>query len=740
MAESPGTPTEQLAGSVERVTFHSEETGFCVLRVKVRGHRDLETVVGTAPSITPGEYVECEGWWVTDRTHGLQFKTVHLRVVPPTTLEGIEKYLGSGMVKGIGPHFAKKLVHAFGEQVFEVIEQTPERMTELDGIGPKRKKRVVDAWAEQKVIRSIMVFLHSHGVGTARAVRIYKTYGDDAIAKVRENPYRLALDIHGIGFKTADALAQRLGIPKDAVIRAQAGVRHVLQEFADDGHCAVIQNELVDTATTMLEIPVSIVEHAIELELQEENLIAESIDGKPCLFLTPLYRAEVSVASSLMRLLDGEVPWGQIDPAVAIPWVEKKTGRVLSPSQRDAVAQVLTGKVNVITGGPGVGKTTIVMSILKALQAKRMRVLLCAPTGRAAKRLTESTGVEAKTIHRLLAFDPKSYGFTHGQTNPLAADLVVVDEVSMVDVVLMHQLLRGVPDQAAILMVGDVDQLPSVGPGSVLSDIITSGRIPTVTLTEIFRQAATSQIIVNAHRINQGKMPVEPDAAEDGEEIIRDFYVIPAETPEDIQDKLLRVVTERIPQRFGLHPIRDIQVLTPMNRGSLGARALNVALQQALNPDATPQITRFGWTYAPGDKVIQTVNNYDKDVFNGDIGHVTQVDTEDGVITLNFDGREVAYELGDLDEVSLAYTTTVHKSQGSEYPAIVIPMATQHYPMLERNLLYTGVTRGKQLVVVIGQPKALAIAVRTIKSMRRLTNLAERLRQGDRVAGKPESL
>jgi exodeoxyribonuclease V alpha subunit len=644
------------------------------------------------------------------------------------------------MVKGIGPHFAKKLVHAFGEQVFEVIEQTPERMTELDGIGPKRKKRVVDAWAEQKVIRSIMVFLHSHGVGTARAVRIYKTYGDDAIAKVRENPYRLALDIHGIGFKTADALAQRLGIPKDAVIRAQAGVRHVLQEFADDGHCAVIQNELVDTATTMLEIPVSIVEHAIELELQEENLIAESIDGKPCLFLTPLYRAEVSVASSLMRLLDGEVPWGQIDPAVAIPWVEKKTGRVLSPSQRDAVAQVLTGKVNVITGGPGVGKTTIVMSILKALQAKRMRVLLCAPTGRAAKRLTESTGVEAKTIHRLLAFDPKSYGFTHGQTNPLAADLVVVDEVSMVDVVLMHQLLRAVPDQAAILMVGDVDQLPSVGPGSVLSDIITSGRIPTVTLTEIFRQAATSQIIVNAHRINQGKMPVEPDAAEDGEEIIRDFYVIPAETPEDIQDKLLRVVTERIPQRFGLHPIRDIQVLTPMNRGSLGARALNVALQQALNPDATPQITRFGWTYAPGDKVIQTVNNYDKDVFNGDIGHVTQVDTEDGVITLNFDGREVAYELGDLDEVSLAYTTTVHKSQGSEYPAIVIPMATQHYPMLERNLLYTGVTRGKQLVVVIGQPKALAIAVRTIKSMRRLTNLAERLRQGDRVAGKPESL
>jgi exodeoxyribonuclease V alpha subunit len=730
------TPTERLAGSVERVTFHSDETGFCVLRVKVRGHRDLETVVGTAPAITPGEYVECEGWWVTDRTYGLQFKTVQLRVVPPTTLEGIEKYLGSGMVKGIGPHFATKLVRAFGEQVFDVIEQTPERLTELDGIGPKRKQRVVDAWAAQKVIREIMVFLHSHGIGTARAVRIYKTYGDDAIPKVRENPYRLALDIHGIGFKTADALAQRLGIPRDAVIRAQAGVRHVLQEFADEGHCAVVQSELVDTATTMLEIPVAIIEQAIDLELQAENLMAESIDGKPCVFLTPLYRAEVSVASSLLRLLDGAPPWGHIDPAVVIPWVEQKTHRTLSPSQREAVAQVLTGKVTVITGGPGVGKTTIVMSILKALQAKRMRVLLCAPTGRAAKRLTESTGVDAKTIHRLLAFDPKSYGFTYGQTNPLAADLVVVDEVSMVDVVLMHQLLRAIPDHAAVLMVGDVDQLPSVGPGAVLSDIITSGRIPTVTLTEIFRQAATSQIIVNAHRINRGKMPVEPEASTDAEAQVRDFYVIPATTPEDIQAKLLRVVTERIPQRFGLHPIRDIQVLTPMNRGSLGARALNVALQQALNPEATPQVTRFGWTYAPGDKVIQTVNDYDKDVFNGDIGQVTRVDPDEGVVTVLFDGREVVYEFGELDEVALAYTATVHKSQGSEYPAVVIPLATQHYPMLERNLLYTGVTRGKQLVVLIGQPKAVAIAVRTVRSMRRLTNLAARLRQGERRAEK----
>jgi len=716
------TPTEHLAGTVERVTFHSEDTGFCVLRVKVRGHRDLVTVVGTAPTITPGEFIESAGWWVTDRTHGLQFKTTQLRVVPPTTIEGIERYLGSGMVKGIGPHFARKLVQAFGAEVFDVIAQTPARLQELDGIGPKRTARVVAAWTEQQVIREIMVFLHGHGVGTARAVRIYKTYGAEAIARVQENPYRLALDIYGIGFKTADTLAQRLGIPRDAVIRAQAGVRHVLQTFADDGHCAVVQAELVEATTTLLEIPLSTITHAIALELQDERLVADTIDGQPCLLLAPLARAEAGVASQLLHLLDGAPPWGQIDPAKAIPWVEQQTGRTLAASQRAAVAQVLTGKVTVITGGPGVGKTTIVTSILQALRAKRMRVLLCAPTGRAAKRLSEATGLEAKTIHRLLEFDPKGLGFLHGATNPLAADLVVIDEVSMVDVVLMAQLLRAIPDQAAVLMVGDVDQLPSVGPGAVLADIIASGRIPTVTLTEIFRQAATSQIIVNAHRINQGQMPVTPEAGDS------DFYVIPAETPEDIQAKLLRVVTERIPQRFGLHPIRDVQVLTPMNRGSLGARALNVALQAALNPDATPRVTRFGWTYAPGDKVLQTLNNYDKDVYNGDIGQVVQVDLEEGVVVVGFDGREVTYDVAELDEVALAYATTVHKSQGSEYPAVVIPLATQHYPMLARNLLYTGVTRGKQLVVLIGQPKACALAVRNVRAMRRLTTLAARLR------------
>jgi len=717
-----GAPPEHLQGAVERVTFHSLESGFCVLRVKVRGQRELVTVIGTAATITPGEYVECTGTWTNNRLHGLQFKTQHLRVVPPTTLEGIEKYLGSGMVKGIGPHFARKLVRAFGDQVFAIIEQEPDRLLELEGIGAKRKEYVTQAWSEQKVVREIMVFLQSHGVGTARAVRIYKTYGERAVELVQENPYRLALDVHGIGFKSADAIARRLGIPGDAPMRAQAGVRHVLQEVAGDGHCAAYREELVASAVQLLEIPAPVIEQAVEDELAEENLAAELIQKKPALFLTPLYRSERGIAEHIARLA-GEPRWGPIDAARALPWVEKTTGLRLSESQREAVTRAVNRKVTVITGGPGVGKTTVVNSILRILRAKGVQVLLCAPTGRAAKRLSESTGFEAKTIHRLLEFDPRMMGFKRSQSAPLDGELIVVDEVSMVDAVLMNQLLRAVPDHCAVLLVGDVDQLPSVGPGAVLADMIGSGALPVVRLTEIFRQAASSKIIVNAHRINQGQMPEGSGTAES------DFYFIPSDTPEDIHGKLLQVVTERIPERFGLDPIDDIQVLTPMNRGGLGARSLNVELQQRLNAGAEPRITRFGWTYAPGDKVIQTVNNYDKEVFNGDIGRITRIDEEAGLICIDHDGRQVEYETGELDEVSLAYATTVHKSQGSEYPAVVIPLAMQHYMLLERNLLYTAVTRGKKLVVVIGQTKALAMAVRRLGSVRRLTNLRHRLQQ-----------
>jgi exodeoxyribonuclease V alpha subunit len=584
---------------------------------------------------------------------------------------------------------------------------------------------VTSAWAEQKVVREIMVFLQSHGVGTARAVRIYKTYGDQAVERVQENPYRLALDIHGIGFKTADAIAERLGIPHDALIRAQAGVRHVLQEIAGDGHCAAYQDGLLEAAVKLLEIPEPIIGQAIEEELAQENLIAEPIEEKPALFLAALHRAERGVAEHIARL-GGEPCWGPIDTDRAIPWVEDKTGLNLSESQRKAVARAVNGKVTVITGGPGVGKTTVVNSILRIIRAKGVKVLLCAPTGRAAKRLSESTSSEAKTIHRLLEFDPRTMGFKHNQDAPLDGELVVVDEVSMVDTALMNQLLRAVPDHCGLLLVGDVDQLPSVGPGAVLADMIGSSSVPTVRLTEIFRQAASSKIIVNAHRINRGQMPERSEKAES------DFYFIGSDTPEDIHDKLLQVVTERIPKRFGLHPIDDIQVLTPMNRGGLGARSLNVELQQRLNPSAEPRITRFGWTYAPGDKVIQTVNNYDKDVFNGDIGRVVKIDEEEGLVFIDYDGRRVEYETGELDEISLAYATTVHKSQGSEYPAVVIPLGMQHYMLLERNLLYTAVTRGKRLVVVIGQTKALAMAVKRLGSVKRLTNLQARLRQASK--------
>ncbi len=724
LAESPNEDAhEQLQGSVERITFHSEETGFCVLRVRVRGQRDLATVIGSAASIAPGEHIEARGHWVNDRQYGLQFKSRQLRVVPPSTLEGIEKYLASGMIPGIGPHFARKLVRAFGAGVFDVIEREPDRLLELEGIGPKRKEQVSQAWSEQKIVREIMVFLQSHGVGMARAARIYKTYGDKAVERVRTNPYRLALDIPNIGFKTADVLAKRLGIAGDSAIRAQAGVRHVLQSMATSGHCAAYRGKLVESAVELLEIPRRVIEEAIETELGEENVVEEPIDGEPALFLMPLYRAELGIAQHVVRLCRGRPAWGEIDVGKAIPWVEQRTGLELSPTQRSAVARAIGGKVTVITGGPGVGKTTVVNSILRIVRAKGAHVVLCAPTGRAAKRLSESTSTDAKTIHRLLEFDPRLLGFKRDQHFPLDGDFFVVDEMSMVDTVLMNQLLRAVPDGASLLLVGDADQLPSVGPGAVLADLIGSEALATVRLTEIFRQAAHSQIVVNAHRINEGQLPATDDKSES------DFYFVVADTPESIYDKLIQVVTARIPHRFGFDPVADIQVLTPMNRGGLGARSLNVELQKKLNPDAGPQVSRFGRVYAPGDKIIQTVNNYDKDVFNGDIGRVARIDLEEQKLHADFDGRRVEYFFSELDELSLAYATTVHKSQGSEYAAVVVPIATQHYPLLERNLLYTAVTRGKSLVVVIGQRRALGLAVNRVGSVNRLTNLKHRLQQ-----------
>ncbi|GBQ44946.1 SF1B family DNA helicase RecD2 [Komagataeibacter europaeus] len=713
------SPTEALAGLVERVTFHNAENGFCVLRVKVRGQRDLVTVVGHAAMISAGEFVQMSGRWFNDHTHGLQFKAEFLKASPPTTVEGIERYLGSGMIRGIGPVYAKKLVKAFGEAVFDLIEQEPGRLREVTGIGPKRAERIVAGWADQKVIREIMLFLHSNGVGTSRAVRIFKTYGQDAVQLISENPYRLAKDIRGIGFKTADQIARKMGIAPDAMIRVRAGISYALGEAMDEGHCGLPVGELLTSTAELLEVATPLIEMALALELEAGDVVADSVGDTGCIFLAGLYRAEQSIAERLRACAIGRPLWPDIDAEKAMTWVEGKTGLALAPSQQEAVRLALHSKVLVITGGPGVGKTTLVNAILKIVTAKGTDVQLCAPTGRAAKRLSESTGLEGKTIHRLLETDPANGSFKRDDTNPLTCDLLVVDEASMMDVLLMRSLLRALPDNAALLIVGDVDQLPSVGPGQVLADIIDSGAVPVVRLTEVFRQAAQSRIITNAHRINEGRMPEL--SAEKGS----DFYFVEAAEPEVGLRKLLAVVRDRIPARFGLDPVRDVQVLCPMNRGGLGARSLNIELQQALNPPDEVKVERFGWTYGPGDKVMQIANDYDRDVFNGDLGVIGRINVEEGELTVSFDGRDVVYGFGELDELVLAYATTIHKSQGSEYPAVVIPLVTQHYAMLARNLLYTGVTRGRKLVVLVGQKKALAIAVRNQGGRRRWSKLRE---------------
>jgi len=678
------------------------------------------TVVGHAASISAGEWITATGEWINDRQHGPQFKAGYLRTAPPTSLDGIEKYLASGLIRGIGPIYAKKLVKTFGDKVFDVIEMDPSRLREVEGIGPTRAERIKAAWADQKIVREIMVFLHSHGVGTARAVRIFKMYGSDAVQVMSENPYRLARDIHGIGFKTADAIALRLGIEKTAMMRVRAGLSYALTEAMSEGHCGLPVDQLQTLAASLLEVPKDLVETACTLELSDRTLVRDTVGDVDCLFLSGLYRAEQIIAERLTVLLMSLTPWPSIDPAKAIPWIESRTGLMLAASQKAAVTLALQSKVLIITGGPGVGKTTLVNSILQILQAKGVQLLLAAPTGRAAKRMSEATGLEAKTIHRLLEVDPKTGGFKRTTDKPLACDLLVIDETSMVDVPLMQALLKAVPDEAALLIVGDIDQLPSVGPGQVLADLIESNTVPVVRLTEVFRQAAQSRIIATAHRINHGALPDLSRPEGDS-----DFYFVAAEDPEAALARTIELVKTRIPEKFGLDPIRDIQVLCPMNRGGCGARSLNIELQNALNSESQPKVAKFGWTYAPGDKVMQIENDYDKDTYNGDIGYVEAVDPDEGELIVRFDGRAVTYGFGELDILVPAYAVTIHKSQGSEYPAVVIPVVTKHYAMLQRNLLYTGITRGKRLVVLVGQKKAVAIAVKNISGRRRWSKLKD---------------
>ena len=725
---SGGPERETLVGSVERVTFHNADTGFAVLRVKARGRRDLVPFVGHAATIAAGETIHAVGTWTTDRTHGLQFRADTLKTTAPTSAEGIARYLGSGMVRGIGPKLSARIVALFGLDTFEMIEADPNRLREVAGIGSLRAERIAAGWAEQKAVRDIMVFLHGHGVSTARAVRIFKTYGFEAIAVMTDDPYRLARDIRGIGFRSADAIAMRLGLTKEHPKRLRAGVSYALQTATDEGHCALPVEDLVKLASTLLEVPDAPVRAAMEAELAGGDVVQDTIGDTLCLFLRGLYGAERDIAGRLCALARGSPPWPAVDLARAIPWVEAKTGKVLAASQRAAVELVLGSKVAVVTGGPGVGKTTLLDTILRILAAKGVKLLLAAPTGRAAKRMAEQTGLEAKTVHRLLEIDPKNGGFRKGVDDPLDCDLLVLDEASMVDVPLMNAITKAVPPRAGLLLVGDIDQLPSVGPGRVLADVIDSGAVAVARLTEVFRQAAGSRIVVNAHRINAGSMPEWPRAGEPTSSEVSDFYFVDCRDPEDGAAKVVEIVRDRIPRRFGLDPIRDVQVLCPMQRGALGARALNADLQAALNPDAPARVERFGSTFLVGDKVMVTENDYDREVFNGDLGTVTGIDDEDGVLHAAFDGRAVEIPFGELDTLVPAYATTIHKSQGSEHPAVVITLATQHYTMLARNLLYTAVTRGKRLVIVVGQRRALAIAVKTSDARRRWTKLAELLK------------
>ena len=718
-----------LSGTIERVTFHNEENGYCVLRVSMSDTRKAQTVVGNCAAPNAGEEIAARGEWIEDDQYGSQFKASEISTSEPDNLKGIERYLGSGLIDGIGPTYAKKLVKKFGPEVFNIIDDRSKRLEEVEGIGPKRRQEIKKSWEKQKSVRRIMVFLHQHGISTARAVRIYKTYGDESIKKLRNNPYRLSHDLHGVGFKTADAIASKLGINFDDLSRIEAGLHFALQTATGNGHCALPEIELIESATELLGVDQIKIEDCLNKIITKREVSKDEINSVSMIFPPQLIASEQIISERILNLASRKPDYPKFEIEKALSWCQKKIGYSLAQGQRKAVELALRERVLIITGGPGVGKTTILRSVLMILRAKKVAPILCAPTGRAAKKMSESTGLEASTIHRLLEFKGHSGKFSHDENNPVEGDLFIVDEASMIDTQLMSSFLRALPKNAHLILVGDVDQLPSVGPGSVLSDMINSNELPVARLNEIFRQSSESRIITAAHEINEGIIPIEltKSAKNDPKS---DFFFISSDEPEKTSETIANIVSRRIPENLGLDPVNDIQVITPMHRGSLGTQALNRKLQDSLNPanESTFEIERFGARYRVGDKVIQTRNNYDKETLNGDIGKVIEISTDPGKIIIQFSGqRTVSYEPGELDEISPAFAITVHKSQGSEFPCVVIPVSTQHFLLLQRNLLYTAITRGSQVVVLVGQKKAAAMAIKNIDTKERHRGLLQRL-------------
>lgn len=713
---------QKLRCVVERITYQNPENGYSVMRVKVKGYDELVTLVGNLLEVPAGSVLLCEGDWKVDKRYGSQFVAQTWEEVMPATLYGIEKYLGSGLVKGIGPKFAQLIVNRFGLDTIEIIETDIKRLYEVPGIGQKRVEKIAESWEKQKYIKNVMLFLQGYGVSTAYAAKIYRQYGKESIDTVKTNPYKLADDIWGIGFKTADTIASKMGYEKNDLRRLKSGVTYTLSHMAEEGNVYAEEEQLVKSAIELLGADEAPVRQAISEMLQSEDLIADA----EAIYMPPFYYAEVGTANRLNKLMDC-VEGGLFNIIPDISVISKQTGVEYDEVQAEAIREAASSKVMVLTGGPGTGKTTTTQGIIAALKAMGLRILLAAPTGRAAKRMSEATGMEAKTIHRLLEYNPKD-GYKRNDDNPLEGDALIVDECSMIDLLLMNNLMKAIPAGMRLVFVGDIDQLPSVGAGNVLRDIIDSKRIPVIRLTRIFRQAQESRIVMSAHAINKGVFPDTSNGKH------TDFFFIQQEDPEQAVETIVKLVKERLPNAYK-RPTSDIQVLTPMQRGVVGAANLNMALQNVLNPGQV-SLYRSGYSFRQGDRVMQLRNNYDKEVFNGDLGYIERVDMEDRTLFVCFDGRTVEYDVSELDELTLAYATTIHKSQGSEYPIVVMPVLMTHYVMLQRNLIYTGITRAKKICVLVGTKKALSFAIRNLSVLKRNTKLKERLNALDGQSAK----